>query len=559
MMMMLDDEAEEEDDDDRAEENANGENDDAEEERQIARPPSLLVPGGCCLPRCSIALDVILPVPIEGPPPFDDFRTRVKNFPQFASMRLLTTSMRFTREESDGLQMHGMNDALTDLDDAKVKEIMLHAPLDTRSMLSGRDAELGQHMRNIVVAGGGGIIIMHLSADERKRASLARLESFRKGLRLTLAIVRTRATGSDNYTNERVAALNDCFMSPAGRAVSKAACADTHREICSVYCAENEEEDDGNNDHAAAAATPSHHEENNNDAGCVQRRRHRATCLLRMGNCDDEAQRFFAKCISSCNVELNLKPDNLYLFLHLLLADMMLSLDYHRSTLEAAPNGIGATIIVCDGGGNYRCDVGLVLKKDYGTGADYVTNAYIKATEVPRYIKGCPFKCNYFEELKHATELSIVQTVCNSYIGTGDDVIVDKTITEAMKRTYATEFVANNSQASMNSLKALTWLVERNTTMSGDNGVYKTTSETDEKKGRHTFVYKPAISGLVLFCTNSVHPACFERLDTMSRVSRKVASSAHTITPADSKEEVRSSSSSMMCRIIIIIIIKRRR
>ncbi len=62
------------------------------------------------------------------------------------------------------------------------------------------------------------------------------------------------------------------------------------------------------------------------------------------------------------------------------------------------------------------------------------------------------------------------------------DTVIDKMITEAMKRTYATEFVANNSQAAMNCMKALSWLVERNTTMSGDNGVYKTTAETDEKK-----------------------------------------------------------------------------
>ena len=134
-------------------------------------------------------------------------------------------------------------------------------------------------------------------------------------------------------------------------------------------------------------------------------------------------------------------------------------------------------------------------------------------------------------------QLSIVQTVCNSYMGTGDDAVIDKTITEAMKRTYATEFVANNSQAAMNCMKALSWLVVRNTTMSGDNGVYKTTAETDEKKGRHTFVYKPAIGGLFLFCTNYVHSQCYERFHTVAQVSRKVASSAHTMT-SDTKDEV---------------------
>lgn len=114
----------------------------------------------------------------------------------------------------------------------------------------------------------------------------------------------------------------------------------------------------------------------------------------------------------------------------------------------------------------------------------------------------------------------------------------DKTITEAVKRTYATEFVANNSQSAMNCMKALSWLIERNTTMSGDNGVYKTTSETDEKKGRHTFVYKPAIAGLVLLCTNTMHAQCYERFHTICQVSRKVASSAHTISAADAKDEV---------------------
>ena len=106
-----------------------------------------------------------------------------------------------------------------------------------------------------------------------------------------------------------------------------------------------------------------------------------------------------------------------------------------------------------------------------------------------------------------------------------------------MKRTYATEFVANNSQTAMGCLKAVSWLVERCTTMSGDNGVYKTTSETDEKKGRHVFVYKPAIGGLVLLCSNSVQSQCYERFHTIAQVSRKVASSAHTMGPADAKKD----------------------
>jgi hypothetical protein len=147
----------------------------------------------------------------------------------------------------------------------------------------------------------------------------------------------------------------------------------------------------------------------------------RMTQTVRMGNCDDEAQRFIAKSISSCNVEeLNLKPDNLFLLMHLMYTDLMLSLDYHSSTIEPAPNGIGATVIVCDGGGNYRDELGPRYDKSNGTGADHVMNVYMKLYSVPRYMKGCPFKCNYFEELKHATELSIVQTVCNSYMGTGE-------------------------------------------------------------------------------------------------------------------------------------------
>jgi hypothetical protein len=299
--------------------------------------------------------------------------------------------MRFTAEESAGLQMQSMGDG-QDLDDAKVKEIMLHAPLDTRSMLSGRDAELGQHMRNIIV---NSMVrepgaMRRMSAEACLQNSALRLESFHKGLRLTLAIVRTRATGSDNYTNERVAAFNDCFMSIGGRAVSIEACMDSHREICSVFC--------------STADQP-------------QR-------ILRMGNGDDEAQRFIAKSISSCNVELNLKPDNLYLLLHIIYTDLMLALDYHRSTLEAAPNGIGATIIVCDGGGNYRHELGPIYNKCNGTGADHVMNAFMKLVEVPRYIRGCSFKCDYFEELRYATELSIVQSVCNSYMGTGTDAVV---------------------------------------------------------------------------------------------------------------------------------------
>lgn len=475
-----------------------------EEDERIVPKPAPILPG-TILPQCDIALDIILPIPIEGPPPFDDFRTRVKNFPQYASLRLLMASMRFSCAESAALML--LQNDTPPLTDAKVKEIMLHTPLDTRSMLSGRDTELGRHMRQLIIIPPPLDAIQRMDPLQLRQESVTKLDSFHKGLRLTLAIVRTRATGSDNYTNERVAAFNEFAATK-----KREGCVAVHHEISHVF--------------------------STGDPALFQNGPPR-TRKLRMGNCDDEAQRFIAKTISSCNTELNLKPDNLYLLMHLILTDLMLSLDYHRSTLEAAPNGIGATLIVCDGGGNYRCEnMNLVYNKTNGTGADHVMNAFMKLTEVPRYTDSTMHKCAYFEELKHATELSIVQTVCNSYMGTGENAVIDKVIIEAMKRTYATEFVANNSQGAMNCMKALSWLVERNTTMGGDNGVYKTTSETDEKKGRHTFVYKPAIAGLVLLCTNLVHPQCYERFHTIAQVSRKVSSSAHVASPADSKDEV---------------------
>jgi hypothetical protein len=48
-------------------------------------------------------------------------------------------------------------------------------------------------------------------------------------------------------------------------------------------------------------------------------------------------------------------------------------------------------------------------------------------------------------------------------------------------------------------------------------------------QGRHTFVYKPAIGGLTMLCTNAVHSQCYERFHTVAQVSRKIASSAHTV------------------------------
>lgn len=450
--------------------------DEAREARDLHVPPPVLPE--VRVPECEMALDVILPIPIEGPPPFEDFRTRVKNFPRSVSMRLLLAGMRLPENFLEGVDEERV-------DDATVKEIMLNAPLDTRSMLSGRDAALGEHMR---------ALLEKVDAEER-------LERFEQGLALTLAIVRTRATGSDNYTHERVAAFNEHFI--RSESESTAGCGRVHHEVSHVFAG---------------------------GGGRLQERR--------LGNCDDEAQRFVARCLTSCNVELKLKPDNFYLLMQLICTDLMLGLDYHRSTLEAAPNGIGATLIVCDGGGNYRQEGGaLVYSKTNGTGADHVMNAFMRLGEVPRYLRGCSFKCNYFEELKHATELSIVQTVCNSYIGTGEDATVERTITEAMKRTYATEFVANNSQGALNCMKALSWLVVRNTTTGGDSGVYKTTSETDEKKGRHTFVYRPAIGGLVLLCTNAVHANCYERFHTIAQVSRKVTSSAHVWGGAGPKDD----------------------
>ena len=52
----------------------------------------------------------------------------------------------------------------------------------------------------------------------------------------------TRATGSDGYTNERVTAFNDHFMTPDGVDASKAACAQVHVEATSIFSGDDEDD-----------------------------------------------------------------------------------------------------------------------------------------------------------------------------------------------------------------------------------------------------------------------------------------------------------------------------
>ena len=74
-----------------------------------------------------------------------------------------------------------------------------------------------------------------------------------------LTLDANRATGSDGYTNERVTAFNDHFMTPDGVEDSKVACSDVHVEACSVF--RGDDEDDP-----------------------------LSTECMRMGNCDDEVR-----------------------------------------------------------------------------------------------------------------------------------------------------------------------------------------------------------------------------------------------------------------------------
>ena len=75
-----------------------------------------------------------------------------------------------------------------------------------------------------------------------------------------------------------------------------------------------------------------------------------------MGACGTEqAAKLLLETVTiSNNTEMNLRKGNLDVLMALLVSDVMLGCNYHGSPFQGSENGLGATILVADGGCSYR-------------------------------------------------------------------------------------------------------------------------------------------------------------------------------------------------------------
>ena len=432
------------------------------------------------LPPCIIALEIVTPTSMEGQAPLVEFQRQVRTFPESVMLKLMQAQMRLpealmaqiTERMRGG---HAMNAA-------EMRDVVMGEPgvfADGRARLSGGDAVWGRQM----------MAMSTVDAPQPKR-----LDMMRDFVRMGFALAYTRATGSDGYTNGRVAAYGRFMTSERGEP--------SRRECRRLHAAERLAFPDAR----PASAT------------------HRAwqVAMDLVLACDE--------CM------WHLRPDNLFLFMQLMVSDVMLCLDFYNLVVDGAFNGIGATVVVRDGGGNFRrrnkdrANGGAklevqVMDKGYSAGMDHTLNSYKGAMDIGAYERHFRPDGDVVSELKRVTELSLVQETCHIYEGLGSHLTLKHAVTETMGRKYSTELKAGGDLQSEKCMNAITWLIPRNT-RDLSNSCFKSTREDERTKERIRVEYRQVMDGYWVICSNSVKEAARERFHTMLAVTRSVAASA---------------------------------
>jgi len=358
-----------------------------------------------------------------------------------------------------------------------------------RPMLSGGDGTWGKQCRQSL-----------LSTEPDTR-----FEHQVKVIRLALALGLTRAGGSDMYTNERVQEYGKCM----------------------------EHMEEGIKDYEDAYHMCLRDVLQNKRRGC----------------CLHEAILFFTHIIFECNEgKWRLRPDNVHMMIQILVSDVMLALNFHDSVIGGAHNGIGGTLIVQDGGGNYRIfdktegaasgAMVQVKKKKPGSGADMCVGFHKRDVSLKVYHDRCKVGVEGFNELKRTTELGMVQGCCNIFEHKmNGETKQTHTIKNASSRFYATELKAGNDPASVACMQAISWLVPRQTSGLDVNSFF-TTKEDEKTKARTQVEYRQATFGFLMLCSNVVKGDAVERLKTIATVTRNITSAANGLSCGNQRQEM---------------------
>ena len=450
-------------------------------------------------PSCSIAMKVVVPLTLENQVSLFQFYSHVHSFPASVTLDILKKalglqplpSVHNNRQGDVGI---GENDAVDNDDDDQLLTLA-----ESQVVVCGRDSTLGRPM----LSNGDSSWaikceknVMSLNGD-RQHQKVSYLKGF---LRLGFGLALTRAMGSDMYENERVAVYGK-FIEHSNGSLSLRECKSTCEK--SMTISENK----------------------------------------RLGCGVHEALKLLFHTMTSCNaMAWSLRPDNLLLFSQMFTSDAMLSLNYHGSVIGGACNGIGATLVVRDGGGSYRkyfkdpsssdtgATIGQIYSKRNGSGADTCVSMYKAVAGTRVYDPRFDTSKEMISELKRTTELGLMQDSCNIVELHGTEIVQTHCVTETMGRKYSTELKAANDPQSQSCMQAIAWLIPRNTT-STDVNVFKSTRENEKTKARIPVEYRQVIYGYWLICSNSVGNLSRERFRTLVTVSRSIPAAANALNP----------------------------
>ena len=432
------------------------------------------------LPGCVAAMRVVVRTSVEsGGARLTEFRQQMRTFPESVMLELLRGQMQLPEDllRSMNRQMRAGTLEITACD---MRDVVMG---DTeynlgRPRLSHGDAAWGRQMMATMKEMGG--------ARER-------LETLGKFMQMGFGLCYTRSKGSDSYTNGRVAMYGRYLTFENGEL--------SRRECNAAY---------------------------------VDMRLQQGNTVE--GSAMTGALRYAMDTVLACDrCVWNLRPDNLHLFMQLMVSDLMLCLNYWGGVISGASNGIGATVVIRDGGGSFHrwfkdpmsgsMVLGQVMNKDNGSGADYCVGAYKKAVSIGEYDERFRMQREFITEMKRVTETSLIQETCNTIEWRGNTPTIKNLIEETDDRKYSTELKAGGDQQSLNNLQAITWLIPRFTAALLPTKYTSTRGDADTNE-RIRVEYHQAKDGYWVLCCNNVREGARERVHTMMAVSRSVVSSA---------------------------------
>ena len=453
-------------------------------------------------PPCSIALKVMIPLNLEVQVSLYQFYTHAHSFPASATLDILKKSLGLDvsvhNNNTDGVEGNQGHD-----DDEDEQLLSLD---ESQNIVCGKDFTLGRPMLSNGDASWAVKCEKNIIGIRGER-DVQRISYLRGFLRLGFGLALTRSMGSDVYTNERVAQYGK-FIEHSSGSLSSQECRETFKKLLKVT-------GDGK----------------------------------RLGCGTHEALRLLDYTITSCNsLVWNLRPDNLFLVVQMMVSDIMLCLNYHGSVIGGACNGIGATLVVRDGGGSFRKlfkdpssseiggSIGQIYSKRNGSGADTCVSIYKSVVGISVYDNRFKLSKELISELKRTTELGLMQESCNIVEVLGTETVQTHCVTETMGRKYSTELKAANDPQSQNCMQAITWLIPRNTT-SNDVNIFKSTRENEKTKARIPVEYRQVTYGFWLLCSNHVGNLSRERFRTLVTVSRSVSAAADSLDPSDAEKK----------------------